>query len=199
MTTTTDILSVVTRADHIVGPPQGQWTYDDYAAIPDDGKRYEIIDGVLYMAPSPNFAHQSSNMRFLAYLGTHIEFVGLGRVIGAPFDVDLGLGKTVQPDVMVILNANLGIITPEKIISAPDLVVEIASPSTAGYDRRDKQDAYARAGVPEYWVADPAARTIEVLVLEQGTYRSKGVFRGQATLPVGVLPEIPVRVEQFFA
>ena len=77
--------------------------------------------------------------------------------------------------------------------------MEIASPSTAGYDRREKQNAYARAGVPEYWIADPASRTVEVLALEQGAYRSLGVFQGKATLPTKIVPEFPVRVGQFFA
>ena len=78
-------------------------------------------------------------------------------------------------------------------------MIEIASPSTAGHDRRTKQDAYARAGVPEYWIADPYARTIEILRLEGGAYRSLGVFEGGDVLPSAELPELPVRVEQFFA
>ena len=70
-------------------------------------------------------------------------------------------------------------ITPSHIVGTPDLLVEIASPGAVGYDRRAKQDAYARAGVPEYWLADPTARTVEVLQLEQDVYRSLGVFRGR--------------------
>lgn len=88
-------------------------------------------------------------------------------------------------------------IIPSRIIGAPDLVVESGSPSTAGYDRREKQDAYARAGVAEFWVADPNAQTIELLVLDGGAYRSLGLFQGKATLPSRVAT-LPVHVEQFF-
>jgi len=190
---------MVVRADRVPGAKQGHWTYAKYAAIPDDGKRYEVVDGVLYMTPSPNRSHQGTALLFSIHLGTHVQFAGLGRVLPAPFDVELAPGVTMQPDVIVVLNANLSIITQSHIVGAPDLVVEIASPGTAGYDRRTKQDAYARAGVAEYWIADPAARTIEVLRLESGAYVPTGVFARESNLPAGVLPELPVQVSQFFA
>lgn len=193
-----DVLPTVAPADHAPGPPQGHWTYSDYAALPDDGPRYELIDGVLYMAPAPNTSHQGTSARFVTFLMTHIEFAGLGRVFAAPTDVELAPDTVVQPDVIVVLNANLGIITPSRIVGAPDLVVEVASPSTAGYDRREKQDAYARAGVREYWVVDPNAQTVELLLLSDGTYRSQGIFRGQAILPTRVAEKLPVPVARFF-
>lgn len=198
MALTSDVLPTVAPASDVPGPPQGRWTYADYAALPDDGRRYELIAGVLLMTPAPNTEHQGASARFVTYLMNHVEFAGLGRVFAAPIDVELAPGTVVQPDVLVILNANLGIITPSRIVGPPDLVVEIASPGTAGYDRREKQDAYAVAGVGEYWVADPSARTVEVLVLDRGTYRSQGVFRGQATVPSQVVPQLPVPVARFF-
>lgn len=197
--TTLDALPMVIPADHVTGPVQGQWTYAAYAALPDDGHRYEIINGVLYMAPAPTLGHQASNLRFARYLMQYVEDAGLGRVFPAPVDVELAPNVVVQPDVVVVLNANLDILMPERIIGAPDLVVELASPGTAGYDRRQKQDAYARAGVSEYWIADPLARTVEVLRLNEGAYRSLGVFTGQAQLPSTVVPGLPVPVERFFA
>jgi Uma2 family endonuclease len=199
MTTTEGRVSMVTPADHVRGAKQGQWTYKDYAALPDDGQRYEIIDGVLYMAPSPNEWHQSAVGEFFSYLRTYVKLAGLGRVYFAPFDVELAYNVVVQPDVLVVLNENLSKIIPSRVIGAPDLVVEVASPGTATHDRRKKQDAYARAGVPEYWIADPAARTIEVFTLEGTAYRSLGVFEGPAILPSLVIPTFPVQVKQFFA
>lgn len=199
MTTTLGRVPTVTPANNVPGPEQGRWTYKDYAALPDDGRRYEIVDGVLFMAPSPTEGHQTAVGRLFYYLLTYIEFVGLGRVYMAPFDVELAPYVVVQPDVLVVLNTNQEIITPSRIIGAPNLVVEVASPGTVAYDHRSKQDAYARAGVLEYWIADPIARTIDVLVLEAGTYESLGVFEGQAVLPSRVVPEFPVRVEQFFS
>ena len=192
-----DVLPVVTVAVPIVGPPQGRWTYADYAALPDDGNRYEIIAGVLYMTPAPGTGHQSISARVVTFLVTHVEFAGLGRVFAAPVDVELAPDTVVQPDIVVVLSANLHRITPSRIIGAPDLVVEILSPGTAGYDRREKQDAYARAGVGEYWVVDPGAQTVELLTLNKGGYRSHGVFRGQARLPSSAVT-LPVPVERFF-
>jgi Uma2 family endonuclease len=198
MTITSGRVPMVTTADNVQGPGQGRWTYNDYTKLPDDGKRYEIVDGVLYMAPSPNEWHQTAAGEIFAYLRTYVKLAGLGRVYMAPFDVQLAYNSVVQPDVLVVLNANLHKITFARITGAPDLVVEVASPGSVGYDRNKKQDAYARAGVPEYWVADPWSRTVEVLVLENGAYRSLGVFEGRATLPSQVVPEFPVQVEQFF-
>ncbi|HLQ30019.1 MAG TPA: Uma2 family endonuclease [Ktedonobacteraceae bacterium] len=199
MTTTSDRLPAVTSADSVSGPGQGYWTYKEYAALPDDGHHYEIVNGVLYMTPSPSIPHQKAVLRFSLHLFNHVEALGLGQVFVAPFDVELASNVIIQPDVAVVLNAGLEKVTESRIIGAPDLVVEVASPSTAGYDRRVKQDAYARAGVPEYWIADPVAYTVEVLVLEAGSYRSLDIFRGRAKLPSKVIANLPVRVEQFFA
>ncbi len=190
---------MVTAADRVPGPGQGRWTYKDYADLPDDGRRYEIVDGVLYTTPSPNEWHQTVVGRIFRYLSAHIEDGGLGRVYIAPLDVELAPDTVVQPDVLVILNASREKITKSRIIGAPDLVVEVASPGTVAHDRREKQDAYARAGVPEYWVAIPEAYTIEVLVQEAGEYRSLGVFEGQALLPSRAVPGFLVHVEEFFA
>jgi Uma2 family endonuclease len=199
MTAEPAVLPVVAPADDVPGPPQGQWTYEAYAAIPDDGKRYEIIDGVLYMTPSPNTGHQNSTSWILVYLKLHVESRGLGKVFVAPFDVELAPKLVVQPDVLVILNEHLDVLTPSHVVGTPDLVIEVSSPSTATYDRRRKMDAYARAGVREYWIADPPSQTVERLYLENGQYVSAGVFQGAALLPSRVLPDFPVRVEQFFA
>ena len=149
MTTTPEILPVVAPAIGVVGPLQGQWTYDDYARIPDDGKRYEIIDGVLYVTPAPNTGHQNAVSWITMYLKSHVQLAGRGLVLAAPFDVDLGLGRTVmQPDVLIVLNEHRDRVTALRIVGPPNLVVEVASPSTATYDRRAKMDAYTGAGVP---------------------------------------------------
>ena len=198
MITTEEELSVVIPADWVPGPPQGSWTYDDYAALPDDGIRYEIVNGVLVMTPAPSPEHQSISVRLTHYLFVHAELAGLGRVFAAPIDVDLGSKNVFQPDVVVVLNEHLDKVQAKKIVGAPDLVVEIASPSTAVIDRLSKYDAYARAGIAEYWIVKPTRRTVEVLVLEGGEYRSLGVFNGQQTLPSRIVPDLPVSVEQFF-
>jgi Uma2 family endonuclease len=198
MMITAEELSVVTPADWVPGPPQGSWTYDDYAALPEDGHRYEIVNGVLVMAPAPTPDHQSITVRISHYLFVHVELAGLGRVFSGPIDVELGPKNVFQPDLVVVLNAHLDRIASKKIIGAPDLVVEIASPSTAALDRLTKYDIYAHAGITEYWIVKPTSRTVEVFVLEKGKYHSLGVFSGQATLPSQIVPGLPARVEQFF-
>lgn len=190
---------MVIRADNVPGQVQGHWTYADYAALPEDNQRYEIINGVLYIMPSPNTDHQGANIRFAHFLLVHLEFKGLGRVFTAPYDVVLSPDNTVQPDLVVVLNDNPAIIGEKNIEGAPDLVVEISSPGTAGYDRREKQDTYARAGIKEYWIADPNAKSIEILKLIKNQYVSAGVFQGKDKLLSKIVPRLRVLAEQFFA
>lgn len=200
MTTISDnSFSVALPADHIPGPKQGHWTYNEYAALPEDGKRYEVMNGVLIMTPAPGPDHQSAVLRLSHYLFMAVELAGLGRVLPSPVDVRLTSDRVVQPDVLVVLNANLHKITKKYIVGGPDLVVEIASPGTALYDRLSKFEAYEQVGVPEYWLVDHQGKSIEVLVLEENGYQSLGTFEGMATLPSRVAPGIAnVAVEQFF-
>jgi Uma2 family endonuclease len=196
--TTVERPSVVLPADWVPGPAQGSWTYDDYAALPDDGQRYEIVNGVLLMAPAPTPDHQSIAVRIAYYMFPHVDLAGIGKLFTAPIDVELGPKNVFQPDLVVVLNEHLDRVAAKKIIGAPDLVIEVASPSTAAYDRLIKYEQYAQAGITEYWIVKPASHTVEMLVLEDGDYRSLGVFSGQQTLPSQVVPELLVRVEQFF-
>jgi Uma2 family endonuclease len=190
--------SIVLPADHVAGPPQGHWTYEEYADIPDDDARYELLTGVLYMSPPPTDSHQFANNLIQTYLTIHVQFAGLGRVIGPPFNIILSPTDVVQPDVTVVLTEHLDRITQRGVVGAPDLVVEIASPSTATHDRSGKFAAYERAGVPEYWIVDPHARTVEVWVLVDARYRSRGVFEGTDLVPTTIVPSFPVAVEALF-
>jgi Uma2 family endonuclease len=197
--TTAERLSAVVPANWVAGPQQGRWTYKDYAAIPEDGHHYEVVNGVLCMSPSPNVWHQKIVGEVFAHLRDFVHTNRSGRAFIAPLDVELTYGNVVQPDVFVLLNQHLNRITNSRIIGAPDLVVEVTSPSTARHDLHAKLEAYASAQVPEYWVVNPEAQTVELLVLEHDVYSSLGVFSGQTTLPSRVLADLPVEVEQFFA
>lgn len=128
----------------------------------------------------------------------HVQAPGLGRVCAAPLDLLLPQVRPAQPDLVVLLSHKVHLISDRGIEGPPDLVIAIASPGTRTHDRNTKLAAYARGRVPEYWLAEPADQTIEVLVLEDGVYQSLGVFAGGALLPSRVLPGLPVRVEQFF-
>jgi Uma2 family endonuclease len=200
MTAIPDTATTVVRASHVPGPPQGCWTYADYAALPEaEGYRYELIDGVLYMAPAPVPEHERLVSLIGARLVAAVEDTGLGQVLASP-DIDIGT-STLHPDTVVVLNANAGVITANKLVGPPDLVIEITSPSTAAYDRdavEGKMGAYARLGVPEYWIVEPAAQTIEVFVLVGDSYEARGVFGGDARLPSEVLPELATAARQFF-
>ncbi|MCU0490905.1 MAG: Uma2 family endonuclease [Chloroflexaceae bacterium] len=195
---TTDILPVAGLATHLAPPAGGRWHVADYEQLPEDGLRYEIVDGELHMAPAPNTGHQTSSGLMFYYIMQKVQLAGLGRVFSAPFDVELGPDTVVQPDIVVVLHNSAASITEQRIVGPPDLVVEITSPSTASYDRREKHDAYAAAGVREYWIADPASRTIELFILDGASYRLDHVYRGQAVLPSSVLPAWDVVTERLF-
>lgn len=191
-------ITVVTPADWVPGPRQGFWTYETYAALPDDGHRYEVVQGVLMMSPAPEPAHQGVIGLIYRHLSECIFSTRQGLVFTGPLDVVFSAQMTVQPDVLVLLKEHLGRVQKTRIIGVPDLAVEVISPSSVTYDRLVKYSIYERAGVPEYWLVNLEEQTIEVFALEEGGFRSLGVFQGEQTLPSRIVPEIGVPVGQFF-
>ncbi len=152
-------------------PEQGEWTYEDWLALPDDGARYEVIDGVLHVTPPPAPNHELASFDLARALGNFADAHGLGLVMTAPVGVHLpGQPVPVQPDILFVRAERVDIIGPKYIEGAPDLVVEVLSPSNWPYDRNEKLNAYQAAGIPEYWIVDYRARTVEVFVLEDGEY-----------------------------
>lgn len=179
-------------------PEQGQWSYADWERLPNDGNRYEIIDGVLYMAPSPIANHQLSSNRLSQTLTNYADAHDLGYVCTAPMDVRLpNQPVPFQPDVLFI-RAERKEIIQQWIEGVPDLVVEIISPSSASYDRAQKFRVYEEAGVPEYWIVDPRARTIEVFVLEEGEYVLLGLWGVSERASSRVLAGFEVPVATIF-
>ncbi len=194
-----DEMNTVTPADWVPGPQQGDWTYEAYAALTADGECYEIVQGVLVMSPSPRFKHQRFVSMLTMYLCQAVTLNHLGEVVSGPFDVILSPQNVFQPDVLVVLNKHLDRLQEEGVMGAPDLVVEVISPSSKLYDRVNKHMAYEQAGVPEYWLADPRKQSIELFVLKDGRYRSLGTFEGEQVLPSHVVPQITTSVASFFA
>ncbi len=144
-------------------PAQGEWTYEDYKRLPDDGRRYEIIEGVLYVIAAPNFDHQYTVGEIFAALRTYVRERQLGIVISAPFEVHLpDIARPVQPDVLFIATERAPRSGAADFTGAPDLIVEVLSQSTARTDRLVKFGAYERAGVREYWLVDPRTHSVEV-------------------------------------
>lgn len=147
-------------------------TYDDYAALPDDGRRYELYEGELIMTPSPRPRHQAVIGNLHMLMVEHVRGHGLGEVFLSPIDVILSPITVLQPDLVYIETARLGIVTERAIEGTPTLVVEVLSPSTDARDRGVKQALYARHGVPFYWIVDPAARTIQAQRLGRESYET---------------------------
>jgi Uma2 family endonuclease len=158
-------------------------TYEDYAALPDDGRRYEVHDGELSVTPSPGTNHQRVSRNLNEILGAHVRTRGLGEVLYAPLDVIL---------------ANTTIVQPDLIFVAPTLAVEILSPSTTTIDRSRKLQLYARHGVPYYWIVDPDARAIEVYELADGVYRLVTRAAGDAPVSLPPFPDLAVVVDSLW-
>ena len=150
-------------------------TYDDYAKTPED-ERWELLDGELTMAAAPNMKHQSVQSNTDWHVQGFVRDRDLGRVFNAPTDVMLSEHDVVQPDLVFVSNEREHIITDANIQGAPDLVVEILSPSSASRDWRDKLDLYARHGVAEYWLADPVAEIVWVFRLVDGALVQVGMY-----------------------
>jgi len=147
-----------------------KWTYEDYARLPADLKRHEIIDGRHFVSPSPNTYHQQISARLYLQLHALIEAPGHGLVLYAPMDIVFSRHDVVQPDLIAVLNARRHIVTAPNIQGAPDLSIEILSPSTRHLDRRHKLALYERSGVTEYWIVDPESHVVEQRVLAAEGY-----------------------------
>jgi len=135
-------------------------TYEDYALIPEDGKRHEIIDGEHYVSPAPSVSHQKLAFRLTLRVGGFIETNRLGTFLFAPVDVLLSSHDIVQPDLFFISNERAAIAQEKNVQGAPDLVIEILSKSTLRLDKGPKLKAYERCGVREYWMFDRFQRGV---------------------------------------
>ena len=140
-----------------------QITWQDVQQLPDDGNRYEAIDGELYVTPAPTWRHQRISQRLEQALIRLLEEPGHAVVAHAPIAVEFpATGEGVQPDIVCVSSARRGIICEEGIRGPPDLVIEILSPTTARRDRGVKRKLYERQGVSEYWIVDHEAEAVEV-------------------------------------
>jgi Uma2 family endonuclease len=167
---------------------QPRLTYPELRLMPDDGKRYELVDGEVSVTPSPDEKHQRVLGNLFLSVSIHVRAGNLGRVYVAPFDVVFAERTALQPDLLFVSEKRLGIIGPEYVLGAPDLVVEILSPYRLSYDRVTKLEQYAFYGVSEYWVVDPIAENVDIHVLVDRRYELKGVFTGGDILQSPLLP-----------
>ncbi|MBW8877764.1 MAG: Uma2 family endonuclease [Acidobacteria bacterium] len=183
-------------------PAQGQWTYADYLRLPDDGRRYEVIRGHLYVTPAPTTGHQFVLWRLGQTFGRYVDENQLGAMYSAPFDVLLpdGIASPVEPDVVFIRTENLPRFEDPNFQGVPDLVMEVGSPSTYKRDRTVKQDAYLAAGIPEYWRVNLRTRTVTVLALseDRSRYVELGCFGRGETIRSALLSDLAIQVGSLF-
>jgi len=182
-----------------VWPEQGAWTYEDWLRLPDDGFRYEIIEGVLHVTPAPSIAHQTASGNLYSLLRDYARRHG-GRLWTSPVGVRLpGQPVPFQPDLVFVSAARSDIVGAQYVEGVPDLVVEILSPSNFFYDRTQKFQLYRDAGVPEYWIVDPRAHTIEVYALEGTEYIPLGQNAAGEEATSRVLSGFAASVDAVFA
>ncbi|HEX5500799.1 MAG TPA: Uma2 family endonuclease [Thermomicrobiales bacterium] len=147
-------------------PAPGHWRYEDLLDLPDDGRRYEIIERKLYEMPAPSWAHATVVMNMIALLLPVVRAIG-GLIRTAPLDVFFPGADPVQPDIIVILPDGGARPSKRGVEGRPDLVVEVLSPSNRDHDLLTKRALYAQAGVREYWLIDPDARRFDILGLDR--------------------------------
>jgi Uma2 family endonuclease len=158
--------------------------YRDYAALPNDGRRYEIHEGELSVTPAPSPRHQIVSANLVRALDTHVRSRRLGLVLYAPLDIILSDTTVVQPDIVYLDQTRAGAITSRGIEGPPTLVIEILSPSTTEADRHTKLQLYARYRIPYYWIVDPDGRSVEAYVLGEAGYALAARAAGDTTLQI---------------
>ncbi len=174
------------------------YTYKDYEQLP-EGSPYQLIGGELVMTPAPSPYHQIIVGNLFIAMTEFVKMNKLGVVISSPLDVYISDTETYQPDIIFIDAKRRHIIGEKKIEEAPDLVVEILSPSTGYYDLSHKKRMYETSGVREYWIVDPAEKTVEVLVNADGAFKLISSGRGEGKVRSHLLSGFEVTLENIFA
>ncbi|MEI6669357.1 MAG: Uma2 family endonuclease [Acidobacteriota bacterium] len=174
-------------------------TYADLRRWPEDGKQHELYDGEVRVVPAPSNLHQIIQANIQDILEEYRKAYG-GRVLGAPLDIVFREDTVIQPDLTYLAAPSFRLLDLHKPIRfAPDLVVEILSPSTSTWDRVKKYGVYARYGVSEYWVVDPGDETVEIFALGDGGYELACAGRRAGHIPSATLPGLTLDLERVFS
>ncbi len=167
---------------------------DDIWDCPDDGRRWEVIEGELHVTAAPDLDHQRPCMTLSAYIWPYLKQHDLGSIFASPVGLILDGENGLQPDMVYVARPRAAILTQRGIRGTPDMVVEVLSPGTQDKDRGVKMRRYATSGVAHYWIVVPATRTLEAYVLEEGAYRQTGTCTVGETFRPDLFPglEIPI-------
>jgi Uma2 family endonuclease len=172
-------------------------TYEDYAKLP-DYPRYELIDGEFILTPSPNFDHQGVSFELTYLLAEYLRKHKIGRAVAAPMDVIFDQWNVYQPDLLFVSNERASIIKSGRVFGAPDLVMELLSPSNSYYDLTKKKELYEQFGVKEYWIVDPMEHSIDIFANRDGAFALIFSGRGKGHAPSEVMPGFIVDIEELF-
>jgi Uma2 family endonuclease len=174
-------------------------TRHEYALIPVGAPNYQLIEGDLVMAPSPSTPHQTILSKLDRLIGNFLDAHPLGRHFIAPLDVHLSDLNVYQPDLLFVANDNLRIIEEHGIEGAPNLVVEILSKTSGKYDLGPKRSVYARTGVEELWIVDPAKRTLALYRLTEDADTPAATYRAKQKFTSTLLPGLSLDLAVIFA
>ncbi len=172
---------------------------EDIWDTPDDGRRYEVIDEVLYVTPPPAWGHQRGLHKLSFYVTSYVYEHDLGEVAQAPVGVVLDDGNGLQPDLVYVSRERLQIISQRGVEGAPDLVVEVLSPSTRSRDQGIKMRCYAAAGVPHYWLLDYRRRQLEAYRLGALGYELTGTYGPGDTFRPELFPGLRIPIDDLWA
>lgn len=175
----------------------GQTPYDEYFSLP-EGAPYQLIAGELVMTLSPIPLHQSISLELSLQFVVFVKKKQLGYVFAAPLDVSIDEENVFQPDILFIRKENENIIGKTMIEGAPDLVVEILSPSTAYYDLRKKFRVYEKSGVREYWIVDPERQSVEVYTGKNGKFSLQSEVEGSGEAQSEIISGFSVPINTIF-
>jgi Uma2 family endonuclease len=165
-------------------------TYDDFVALPDDGKRYELHEGELSVTPAPGLPHQRILGHLHIILAAHVEASGHGEVILSPFDCIMTNITVVEPDLIYVDDDRQRLLSERALEGSPTLAIEIISPYSGHIDRRRKMALYARHDVTWYWIVDPKSRTIEAYHLEDAAYVLAATLEGTEPHALPPFPDL---------
>jgi Uma2 family endonuclease len=180
-------------------PQQGEWTYKDWLQLPDDGWKYEIIDGVLYKSPPPTIAHQDVLGELMVHMRQFVRKQKLGTVLAGPCGVRLPTQPVpFIPDILFVCRERRQILEERYVEGAPDLVVEVLSRSNADYDRTTKYQQYEQAAVLEYWIINCWDEMVAVYNLVDQRYQLTGTLRRGETVISQVMTGFQIAVADLF-